>query len=221
MGRPYVLINVAATVDGKIDTVERRGAAISSDADRQRVDALRASVDAVMVGGRTLLDEDPRLTVRSPELRAERIARGAPENPAKVGVVSQPGRLKKDSRFLKDGAARVILFCPASIQVDYLEKVEIYHIGELRVDLPKALATLHDLGMNRVLVEGGGTLNFELLRLGLIDEVQVYVAPTIFGGATAPTLADGVGGLSQRLMLTTVEAVEDSGVLLRYKVEPS
>ena len=63
MGRPYVLINVAATVDGKIDTLERRGAAISSDADRQRVDALRASVDAVMVGGRTLLDEDPRLKI--------------------------------------------------------------------------------------------------------------------------------------------------------------
>src|SRR5437016_713135 len=131
MARPYVLINVAATVDGKIDTVERRGAAISSDADRQRVDALRASVDAVMVGGRTLLDEDPRLTVRSPELRAERIARGAPGNPAKVGVVSQPGQLKKDSRFLKDGAARIILFCPTSSQFAYLEKVEIFHIGEL------------------------------------------------------------------------------------------
>src|SRR5256885_2076670 len=122
MGRPYVLINVAATVDGKIDTVERRGAKISSEADWQRVDALRASVDAVMVGGRTLLDEDPRLTVRSPELRADRIARGAPENPAKVGVLSQPGQLKKDSRFLKEGGARIILFCPTSTQFDYLEK---------------------------------------------------------------------------------------------------
>jgi 2,5-diamino-6-(ribosylamino)-4(3H)-pyrimidinone 5'-phosphate reductase len=221
MGRPYVLLNVAATVDGKIDTVERRGAAISSDADWQRVDALRASVDAVMVGGRTLLDEDPRLTVRSPELRAERIARGVPGNPAKVGVVSQPGQLKKDSRFLKEGAARIILFCPTSTQFDYLEKVEIFHIGEPRVDLRSALATLHDLGMNRVLVEGGGTLNFELLRLGLIDEVQVYVAPRIFGGATAPTLADGTGGLSLGLDLMSAETVADSGVLLRYKVKPS
>ena len=70
--RPYVLINIAATADGKIDTVERRGAAISSEQDRARVDALRASVDAVMVGGRTLHDEDPRLTVKSAELRAER-----------------------------------------------------------------------------------------------------------------------------------------------------
>ena len=58
-------------------------------------------------------------------------------------------------------------------------------------------------------------------RIGLVDEVQVYVAPRVFGGATAPTLADGPGGLALGLTLTNVEAVEDSGVLLRYKVEPS
>jgi 2,5-diamino-6-(ribosylamino)-4(3H)-pyrimidinone 5'-phosphate reductase len=221
MGRPYVLINVAASVDGKIDTVERRGTAISSDADRQRVDALRASVDAVMVGGRTLLDEDPRLTVASAALRAERVARGAAENPAKVGVLSQPAQLKSDSRFLNAGPARIILFCPMSTQVDYLERVKIFQVGDVRVDLVKAMSTLGDLGMKRVLVEGGGTLNFELLRLGLVDEVQVYVAPTIFGGATAPTLADGIGGLLVQLALMKVEAVADNGVLLRYKVEPS
>jgi 5-amino-6-(5-phosphoribosylamino)uracil reductase len=80
--RPYVLINVAASLDGKIDTFERPGAAISSDRDRERVDLLRASVDAIMVGGRTLRDEDPRLLVRSVALRADRVARGLPENPA-------------------------------------------------------------------------------------------------------------------------------------------
>src|SRR5437588_10895211 len=93
MQRPYVLINVAATADGKIDTVERRGAPISSEADRARVDALRAGVDAVMVGGRTLLGEDPRLTVRSPDLRAQRVARGAAPNPAKLSLLSQPAAL--------------------------------------------------------------------------------------------------------------------------------
>jgi 2,5-diamino-6-(ribosylamino)-4(3H)-pyrimidinone 5'-phosphate reductase len=83
------------------------------------------------------------------------------------------------------------------------------------------MTRLGDLGMRRVLVEGGGTLNFELLRLRLVDEVQVFVAPRIFGGATAPTLADGVGGLSVGLTLTKVDTVADNGVLLRYKVEPS
>src|SRR5438309_2068843 len=109
MRRPYVIINVAATVDGKIDTVERRGASISSDADRERVDGLRASVDAVMVGGHTLYDEDPRLTVKSARLRAARLARGEPENPAKVAVASHLA-VRPDSRFLNTGPARIILF---------------------------------------------------------------------------------------------------------------
>jgi riboflavin biosynthesis pyrimidine reductase len=108
MRRPYVVINVAMTLDGKIDTFERRGAAISSEPDRRRVDALRASADGVMVGGRTLLDEDPRLTVRSAELRAERIARGEAENPAKIGIASRLGllKLKSEARFVNAGPAR-------------------------------------------------------------------------------------------------------------------
>ena len=65
MNRPFVFINVAMTADGKIDTFQRRGAAISSAGDKERVDQLRAEADAVLVGGRTLLDEDPRLTVKS------------------------------------------------------------------------------------------------------------------------------------------------------------
>ena len=63
--RPYVFLNMAMTADGKIDTVERRGARISGAADSARVDRLRAGADAVMIGGRTLLSEDPRLTVRA------------------------------------------------------------------------------------------------------------------------------------------------------------
>src|SRR5438128_3987991 len=184
--RPYVLINVAATLDGKIDTVERRGAAISSARDRHRVDVLRASVDAVMVGGRTLLDEDPRLLVRSAELRAERLKRGASENPAKVGIVSRP-TLKLDSRFLTTGPARIILFTPTQPELDVTRLrergVEAYPVGQGRVDLAAALSKLADLGVRRVLVEGGGLLNFELLRIGLVDEVQVFLAPLIFGGA--------------------------------------
>ena len=65
MNRPFVFINIAMTADGKIDTFERRGSAISSSRDKERVDQLRASADAVMVGGKTLLDEDPKLTVKS------------------------------------------------------------------------------------------------------------------------------------------------------------
>ena len=70
--RPRILVNVAMSVDGKLDTVHRKGATISSAADKMRVDNLRADVDAVMVGGRTLLQENPGLTVKSQGMRSGR-----------------------------------------------------------------------------------------------------------------------------------------------------
>ena len=230
MSRPYVVINVAASLDGKIDTAERRGAAISSERDRHRVDALRASVDAVMVGGRTLVDEDPRLTVKSAALRAERRARGLPDNPAKVAVASGLLGLKTGGRFITAGPARIILFTPlatsesADATLLRAAGVEVYAVGVGRVDLVAALEKLGELGMRSVLVEGGGSLNFEVLRLGLVDEVQVFLAPLVFGGASAPTVADGAGlarDAAIRLTRTAVDTWEDGGVLLRYKVEPS
>jgi 2,5-diamino-6-(ribosylamino)-4(3H)-pyrimidinone 5'-phosphate reductase len=225
MSRPYVLINVAATVDGKIDTHERRGAAISSAADRERVDRLRASVDGVMVGGHTLHDEDPRLTVRSDTLRAERLARGESEQPARIGVASRLA-LRPDARFLNGPPARIILFVPIGCGDASLGRagVEIHEVGRGRVDLERALTILERFGLRRVMVEGGSTLNFELLRLGLVDEVQLYVAPLLFGGASAPTLAGG-DGLSRdqaiRFGSPEIEPWPDGGVLLRYMVRTS
>jgi 2,5-diamino-6-(ribosylamino)-4(3H)-pyrimidinone 5'-phosphate reductase len=225
VARLYVIVNVAASVDGKIDTFQRRGAAISSERDRARVDALRASVDAVMVGGHTVVDEDPRLTVKSAELRAARVERGLPENPAKVAVISSLERLNPRGRFVTSGPARVIVFTPevSSATFPSLHGVAIFAMGDGRVDLSAAMVTLYEEGIRRLLVEGGGTLNFELLRLGLVDEVQIFIGPVIFGGASAPTLADGAG-LSRnaeiKLIRTEVDVDDDGGVLLRYKVEP-
>jgi 2,5-diamino-6-(ribosylamino)-4(3H)-pyrimidinone 5'-phosphate reductase len=91
---------------------------------------------------------------------------------------------------------------------------------EKQVNLQKALATLKELGIDRLMVEGGGRLNFELLRLGLVDEVTVYVAPMIFGGESAPTLASGSGlERSEAIPLRLIEAEtwEDGGVVLKYQ----
>src|SRR5512141_2874322 len=106
MNRPFVFINVAMTVDGKIDTFERRGAAISSPRDKERVDQLRASADAIMVGGRTLLDEDTKLTVKSEGLRAERVASWHSPNPIKVGLDTQ-ATIRADLIFLNAGPADI------------------------------------------------------------------------------------------------------------------
>lgn len=226
MNRPFVFINVAMTADGKIDTFERHGSAISSQQDKQRVDRLRAESDAVMVGGHTLLDEDPKLTVKSEALRAERLARGLTPNPVKVGVVTK-AELKTHSEFLHFGQSKVVIFTThqtSKQQLAFLraQGAEVYVDAQERVDLRRALAILKELGIHRLMVEGGATLNFELLRLGLVDEVSAYIAPMIFGGANAPTMVSGSGlvrGEAVPLKLVHVEQHEDGGLVVRYQLE--
>jgi len=228
MKRPFVFINVAMTADGKIDTFERKGASISSQSDKDRVDRLRAESDAVMVGGKTLLDEDPKLTVKSEILRAERVARGLSPNPVKVCIVTQ-ATIKPNSAFLTAGPASTVIFTTRQTskeQVSLLRSlgVNVYIHDSERVDLSQALSTLRELGINRLMVEGGATLNFELLRLGLVDELSAYIAPMIFGGESAPTMAAGAGlGRSAAipLKLIDVEKSDDGGVLLKYLLERS
>jgi 2,5-diamino-6-(ribosylamino)-4(3H)-pyrimidinone 5'-phosphate reductase len=223
--RPFVFINVAVSADGKMDTFERKSSSISSTEDKTRVLRLRAEADAVMVGGQTLLAESPKLTVKTPELRAERVAKGLPENPMKVGVVSRAD-LRLDGDFMMAGPARRVIFTTSQTapeQINLLSEhgAEVYILGEKRVDLEKALERLYQLGVRRLLVEGGGRLNFELLRLGLVDELSVYVAPKIFGGHSAPTLADGDGlveSAAKTLKLVDVRVLDETGgVLIRYQ----
>jgi 2,5-diamino-6-(ribosylamino)-4(3H)-pyrimidinone 5'-phosphate reductase len=187
------------------------------------VDRLRAGVDAIMVGGHTVLGDDPNLLVKSAALRAARVARGVSENPAKVAVASRLD-LAPGAQFLTAGPARIILFTTTRTPPEQIARLrdqgaEIHVLGETRVDLPAALRILRERGIARLLVEGGGTLNFALLRLGLVDELQRYVGPLIFGGAGAPTLATGAGlprDQAIALQRTAVEVWEDGGIVLYY-----
>jgi 2,5-diamino-6-(ribosylamino)-4(3H)-pyrimidinone 5'-phosphate reductase len=223
--RPYVILNVAMSADGKTDTVARRGAAISSPLDRQRVDRLRASCDAILVGGHTITGDDPHLTVKSAALRAERLGRGLDENPVKVGVITK-ANLPETGRFLTAGPARIIIFTttqtdPAQIQRLFEQGVQVFVMGERQVDLKGALQCLKEQDIQRLLVEGGGTLNEELLKQNLVDEISVYIAPVIFGGADAPTFASGAG-LSRQAAIpleqTRLEELADGGIVVYYAV---
>jgi riboflavin-specific deaminase-like protein len=100
--------------------------------------------------------------------------------------------------------------------------VEVYVHDAQRVDLQKMLETLGDLGVKRLMVEGGSTINFELLRLKLVDELMIYIAPMIFGGDNAPTLASGLGLVRKdaiALNLINIETHEDGGILLHYTLQ--
>jgi 2,5-diamino-6-(ribosylamino)-4(3H)-pyrimidinone 5'-phosphate reductase len=226
MTRPYTFINVAMTADGKIDTAERKGAAISSKADKARVDQLRAEADAVLVGGKTLLEELPKLTVKSEALREGRIRQGRSPNPIKVGVVTVAD-IPIDSDFVKVGETRVVIFTTSQTSNEQIERlrahnVEVFVEDAPRVDLSKMLLTLYSIGVKRLMVEGGGTMNFELMRLGLVDELMMYIAPMVFGGASAPTPADGVGVLRDmaiEMNLLDVVRWEDGGIVLKYKIK--
>ena len=228
--RPHVLVNMAMTADGKIDTVARAGARISGSADSVRVDQLRAAADAVMVGGHTLLGEDPGLTVRDPELRAARQRGGRPPQPTKVAVVSRidrpggPDALPPQSEFLDAGGGRVVV-CTTT-RTDAATRtwlgdrgvIVVVH-GDVRVDLGAALGALRELGIERLMVEGGSTLLAALLEAGQVDELYLAVAPVLFGGESAPTPVGGSGWApeeARRLRLEGVTTSADDDVILRY-----
>lgn len=185
MTRPYVILNAAMTLDGKIAT--RGGdSRISCKEDLKRTHKLRAEVDAIMVGVGTVLIDNPSLTVR--------FVRG--ENPIRV-IVDGFAKTPPDARVL-DGSAPTIIALTSKAS-DRREGelrsagAQLIVLGNDEVDLPKLLEYLHEQGVKKLLLEGGSTLNWNMISQGLVDEIRVAVAPVVVGGENARTLVDGLG----------------------------
>jgi 2,5-diamino-6-(ribosylamino)-4(3H)-pyrimidinone 5'-phosphate reductase len=217
--RPFVIINSAMSADGKISTVARKQVRISGKEDLRRVDALKARADAIMVGVGTVLADDPKLTIKSYSLKRERVNQGRNENPLRI-VVDSNARTPATAAILGPNALVAVARQAAPRKVAELSaKAEILEVGENKVDLAALLAILKDRGVNSVLVEGGATLNFALLRLGLVDEIYTYVGNIIIGGSSAPTLADGDGLTSDFVKLKLRQICQvGEGVLIMWKV---
>ena len=223
--RPYTIVNMAMSADGKISSGERRQVRISGPDDRGRVDRLKAGSDAVMVGIGTILADNPSLTVKSEDLRRERVLSGKAENPARI-VVDSKGRTPLSADILHKGEGERIIAVSeragkeATTRFQGLATVII--AGSEEVDLPLLMARLHDRGIGRLMVEGGGTLIASLFAHGLVDEFLTFVGNLIIGGADAPTPVDGRGFLNDnefvRLSIMDVGEVGE-GVLLRWRVK--
>jgi len=220
--RPFVFINAAMSADGKIATIKRRQTRISGSLDFDRMDELRATSDAIMVGIGTVLSDNPSLTVKSKERREIRLSNGFEENPARI-VVDSMARTPGDADIFKKGEGkRIIAVCentPEKNVSDLSRLADVICVGEKRVDLAELLFELNNRGIKKLMVEGGATLNWGLISGGLVDEIYTFIGNIIIGGKSAPTLADGEGFVSDfcKLSLLSCETLEE-GVLLKWKV---
>ncbi|SDQ99213.1 2,5-diamino-6-(ribosylamino)-4(3H)-pyrimidinone 5'-phosphate reductase [Natronobacterium texcoconense] len=220
----HVVVNAAASADGKLSSRRREQIAISGEADFDRVDRLRADSDAVVVGVGTVLADDPSLTVKDADRRERRLEDGEPANPARV-VVDSKARTPLDAE-IADDAARTYVCVSEAAPVDRRMELadrpdtELVTAGEDRVDLLRAFAALQAEGLEQIMVEGGGELIFSLFEVGLVDELRVFVGPKVIGGRDAPTLADGEGFVEEfpTLALESVDRIDD-GVLLTWTAD--
>ncbi len=221
--RPFIFINAAMSADGKIATMERKQTRISGSIDFDRVDELRATSDAIMVGIGTLLSDNPSLTVKSTQRREKRLLQGLDETPARI-VVDSMARIPLDADIFKKGAGKKIIAITESAPKNKVQELsqmaEIIVSGEKTVNLEKLLAELKIRSIDHLMVEGGATLNWGLISKGLVDEIYTFIGNIIIGGRSAPTFVDGVGFVNEfcRLSLISCEKVEE-GVLLRWKVQ--
>ncbi|MFJ8635186.1 dihydrofolate reductase family protein [Streptomyces sp. NPDC093568] len=214
---PYVLLSAAVSLDGYLDDTTLERLLLSSVADFDRVDEVRASVDAILIGAGTIRADNPRLLVNSAERRAARVARGKSEYPLKV-TVSASGELDPAANFWHTGGDKIVYTTEKGAERLRREPVaaDVVALGE-ELDWRGLLAHLREVrGVERLMVEGGGTVHTQLLQQGLADELQLVLAPLFVGDSGAPRLFGPGAYQGGRLRLLETRRIEDV-VLMRYE----
>jgi 2,5-diamino-6-(ribosylamino)-4(3H)-pyrimidinone 5'-phosphate reductase len=222
--RPYVVVNIAMSADGKISTRERRQVRISGAQDFSRVDRLKAGCDAIMVGIGTVLADDPSLTVKSEECLNYRRKQGWDDHPLRI-VVDSSGSTPPDASILHKGEGKRVVAVSGRADAKKIavlgKKATVLVAGKDEVDLGILMDELGTMGVRRLMVEGGGTLIAGLMKAGLVNEMYTFIGNIIIGGKDAPTVADGEGFIREsefaRLMLLEANRI-DNGILLHWKV---
>jgi 5-amino-6-(5-phosphoribosylamino)uracil reductase len=218
--RPYTLLSCSMSIDGYIDGANESRLLLSNDLDFDRVDQVRAGVDAILVGATTVRNDDPRLLVRDPGRRRARLDRGLPEHPVKV-TVTQCGRLDTSRRFFADDGSEKLVYACSSVVDDLARRLgeagEIVDAGD-PVRMTELTTDLHARGVRRLMVEGGGAVHTQFLAEDLVDELQLVVAPFFVGEPGARRFV-GEGHVpwnpGRRARLAETQQLGDV-VLLRY-----
>jgi 5-amino-6-(5-phosphoribosylamino)uracil reductase len=218
--RPYTLLSCGMSIDGYLDSATVKRLPLSNDADFDRVDAVRASCDAILVGAATVRNDNPRLLVRSPARRDARLARGLQSTPIKV-TVTRHAQLDACANFFATGDTEKVVYC-ASDSVDraqeHLGGVATVVDGGQPVDMHHVSEDLYSRGVHRLMVEGGGTVHTQFLTADLADELHLVVAPFFVGDSRARRfVGDGRFPWNPRRRATLAEVRQIGDVvLLRY-----
>lgn len=218
--QPWIVLSCGVSLDGYLDDATPKRLVLSNAEDLARVDAVRATCDAILVGAATVRSDDPRLLVRDRVACRRRMADGLPDQPIKVTVTAS-GDLDPGSRFFTSGSSPKLVYGDSSV------------IPRLRARLgpvatvvdagsPVSLrALVHDLarrGVRRLMVEGGGRVHTQFLSEGLADELQLAVAPFFVGDPRACRFV-GPGAFpwdaAHRARLLEARSIGDV-VLMRY-----
>ncbi|WP_310275984.1 dihydrofolate reductase family protein [Haloactinomyces albus] len=192
---------------------------LSNAADFDRVDAVRAESDAILIGAATLRADNPRLLVNSAERRAHRVSRGLPEYPLKVTLTAS-GNLDPEAKFWHHGDRKLVYTTDAGaikLREQLGELADIVALGT-DIDFGRLLDDLGERGVARLMVEGGGHIHTALLSHGLADEIQLAIAPTLVGATQAPKFlhpAPYPGSPTRRMTLVETRTIGDVA-LLRY-----
>jgi 5-amino-6-(5-phosphoribosylamino)uracil reductase len=202
--RPFVTATFAMTVDGKITTRTFSPVDFTTREDKLHLLRQRSLGDAVLIGHSTLKHDNVRLGLPQEELREARIKRGQPPYPLRV-IVSNEGKIDNRLKIFQSDISPIVIFSttlmPRKYRCALLEKATLHLSKSRRVDLAQMLQTLRsEYKVRTVACEGGATLFRSLLEQGLVDQLNLTIAPYLFGGANAPTLT----GLSKEFLPQSV-----------------
>jgi len=195
------------TVDGKVTTRDFTPVDFTSREDKQFLFQQRALADAVIIGHSTLKRDNVKLGI-SEDLRDARIKRGQKPAPLRV-IISNQGKIDSQLKIFQSEISPILIFSTKrmsrEVRAALLEKKVTLHLSKAKdVDLRETLGILRrDYNVRRVACEGGPILFRSMLELGLIDELNLTIAPYLFGGADAPTLT----GLSKEFLSVSVHCV--------------
>jgi len=204
--RPFVSATFAMTVDGKITTRDFTPVDFTSREDKQHLFRQRAIADAVLIGHSTLKHDNVRLGI-SEDLRQNRIEHGRTPAPLRV-IVSNKGEIDSQLKLFQWDVSRILIFStermPKEVRTALKGKATLHLTKSRDIDLAEMLKILgRDYQVRRVACEGGPILFRSMLECGLIDELNLTIAPYLFGGADAPTLT----GLSKEFLPASVHCV--------------